>query len=326
MDSFKKFISNRFFRKDLEKVISEMTSESLSHEAEEEMKHHWWQTKNDAKIEESVNFENLLHKIHHQINLQEDRKIIRRDHVWIRIGKVAAILSIPLLTATTFLALRQFSRMASEQTFVVASEKGHRSMVKLSDGTQVWLNSGSKLVYSSSYGDQNREVELSGEGYFKVVKNKKLPFTVIAKENKVTALGTAFNIDASSASSMQMSITLEEGSVQVDHALQTSILKPGQQFSVDPSGQVEIKNIDTELYTSWHQGILIFKNEVLEDITRQLEKRYDVSFIYKNKELQQFRYRGKLRLDDSVFKTLELLRISTGMKYKIEGRTIVLDK
>lgn len=324
MDFLKRYVNDQYTTNDLVKVNETLGAEKVSEPAQTQMKHHWWDLKTEGNVSDGVDFDTILHKIHHSINLNDSRT--RTAGIgWEFVGKIAAMLALPLMVASVWGTLVYQRSAANKQHFAVTAPQGQQSQLTLSDGTQVWLNSESRLVYSGGYGKTNRDLKLVGEGYFKVAKNKDLPFQVHANDITVTALGTSFNVDACRKNG-KVKVTLVEGTVKVTSHVIDELLKPGQQLVTEGNSVSKMQKVDTELYTSWHQGILIFKDELLEDILHQLEKRYDVTFVFKNKELKSFRYRGRLRLDYSILKTLEILRISTGMKYQIDGRVIVLDK
>jgi ferric-dicitrate binding protein FerR (iron transport regulator) len=118
-------------------------------------------------------------------------------------------------------------------------------------------------------------------------------------------------------------VTLEEGSVRINSSDGEMNMKPGMQALIF-DGKITSRMVDTELYTSWHRGHIVFKNERLETITKQLEKMYDVNFHYKVDTLRSFRYRGTIRLDNSILKALDMLQISTGIKYEVDGNRVVL--
>ena len=325
MNLFKRYISNQYSREDLKDVARQLNEDKPSREVNEEMQHHWWELKGNDAVNDQVNFEQILSNIHHQINLLDNDKrhsLTPQLRLWSIVGKVAAILLLPLMAAGFWLSFHYLKQDQKELTFTVSTTKGQQSKIALSDGSEVWLNSESSLVYSSAFGQKNRNLQLIGEGYFKVAKNKELPFVVNTNKLSVTALGTVFNVDASRSSAI---VTLVGGLVKVKNPIDSLLLKPGEQITAD-NISMHINTVDTELFTSWHQGVLIFKNELLEDITHQLEKKYDVKFIFKTDSLRNFRYRGRLKLDYSILKSLEILQLSTGLDYQISGRNIILDK
>lgn len=167
---------------------------------------------------------------------------------------------------------------------------GKRFEVQLSDGTVVHLNAGTALRYPVQFvKNKNREVYLTGEAYFDVSKDKAHPFTVNTQEMNVEVLGTKFNVDSYSNNS-STDVVLVEGKVSLykrQKINQNQIyLTPGLKGSTQ-KGQSEIKTeqVNTDYYTDWVKGSLVFKNASFDDIIKKLERRYNVTFINKNKTL-----------------------------------------
>lgn len=167
---------------------------------------------------------------------------------------------------------------------------GKRFEVQLSDGTVVHLNAGTALRYPVQFvKNKNREVYLTGEAYFDVSKDKAHPFTVNTQEMNVEVLGTKFNVDCYSNNS-STDVVLVEGKVSLykrQKINQNQIyLTPGLKGSTQ-KGQSEIKTeqVNTDYYTDWVKGSLVFKNASFDDIIKKLERRYNVTFINKNKTL-----------------------------------------
>jgi len=167
---------------------------------------------------------------------------------------------------------------------------GKRFEVQLSDGTVVHLNAGTSLRYPVQFvKNKNREVYLTGEAYFNVSKDKAHPFTVNTQEMNVEVLGTKFNVDSYSNNS-STDVVLVEGKVSLYKGQKINqnqiYLTPGLKGSTQ-KGQTEIKTeqVNTDYYTDWVKGSLVFKNASFDDIIKKLERRYNVTFINKNKTL-----------------------------------------
>ncbi|WP_276380896.1 FecR family protein [Flavobacterium sp. H4147] len=167
---------------------------------------------------------------------------------------------------------------------------GKRFEVQLSDGTVVHLNAGTSLRYPVQFvKNKNREVYLTGEAYFNVSKDKAHPFTVNTQEMNVEVLGTKFNVDSYSNNS-STDVVLVEGKVSLYKGQKINqnqiYLTPGLKGSTQ-KGESEIKTeqVNTDYYTDWVKGSLVFKNASFDDIIKKLERRYNVTFINKNKTL-----------------------------------------
>ncbi|HPM18192.1 MAG: DUF4974 domain-containing protein [Bacteroidales bacterium] len=226
------------------------------------------------------------------------------------------------------------SRIIRKERFVVEVPAGSRSVTILPDGTKVTLNGDSKISYDQGYGRSNRNVDLSGEGYFEVVHNARHTFSVCAAGAMVAAHGTVFNVKAY-PEDPSVETTLVKGSVSIEipgHRKERMFLKPSEQFTwlkpvvADDSdkGRVLIsKGIDTERYTSWISGRLIIQSELLADLSLRLERKYDVEISFEEQDLKNLRFTGVLE-DETIEQVLEVLKITSNLDFKISGREIVL--
>ncbi|MBL0736736.1 FecR family protein [Flavobacterium sp. GN10] len=167
---------------------------------------------------------------------------------------------------------------------------GKKFEVQLSDGTLVHLNAGTSLRYPVQFGkNQNRQVYLLGEAFFEVEKDKEHPFNVNTQNINVEVLGTKFDVDTYSENS-NSDVVLVEGKVSLYKGQKTKenqvYLKPGEKGSSE-KGQSKIttEQVNTEYYTAWVQGSLVFKNASFDEIIKKLERRYNVTFINRNKTL-----------------------------------------
>ncbi|SFD94613.1 FecR family protein [Flavobacterium phragmitis] len=186
-----------------------------------------------------------------------------------------------------------YNKAYSEGTLIyniIRIPYGKKFEVQLSDGTLVHLNAGTSLRYPVQFvKNQNRQVYLLGEAYFEVEKDKEHPFNVNTQNINVEVLGTKFNVDTYSENT-STDVVLVEGKVSLCKDQKTKenqvYLKPGEKGS-NERGQSKImtEQVNTEYYTAWVKGSLVFKNASFEDIIKKLERRYNVTFINRNKTL-----------------------------------------
>lgn len=197
--------------------------------------------------------------------------------------------------------------------------------VVLSDGTRVWLNSGSVLKYPVAFSGEGREVSLVGEGYFQVTKLG-VPFVVRTEGMDIRVLGTSFNVSAY-PEDKYTTATLVEGKVcvQTETGRAEYEISPGHVLSYEKDiRQVEIKQCDTDLYTSWMNGRFRFRDMRLEDIMIKLKRWYNCEFFYQNPELKDLRFSGAAEKDQPVRYLLEMISIVTDVHFDVKGHTVVL--
>lgn len=201
--------------------------------------------------------------------------------------------------------------------------KGRQYQFTLPDGTQVWLNAGSSIRYPTAFTGKERRVEMTGEAYFEVAKNKQMPFTINAN-NKATieVLGTHFNVNAYE-NEESLYTTLLEGSVQVHAAKNTSILKPGQQAQV--AGGIRIvDDADLNKVMAWKNGLFDFDNVSLKQAMREIERWYNIEVVYEN-EVPEITFGGKLPKSISLNDLLSVLEESN-VHFRLDGTKLIVSK
>lgn len=167
---------------------------------------------------------------------------------------------------------------------------GKKFEVQLSDGTIVYLNAGTSLRYPVQFvKNQNRQVYLLGEAYFEVEKDKAHPFTVNTQNINVEVLGTKFNVDTYTEN-ISTDVVLVEGKVSLYKDEKTNqnqvYLKPGMKGSnIKDESKITTEEVNTDYYTAWVKGSLVFKNASFDEIIKKLERHYNVTFINRNKML-----------------------------------------
>jgi len=205
---------------------------------------------------------------------------------------------------------------------------GKRSEIELSDGTHVWLNAGSRLVYPAVFKGKKREVYLEGEAIFEVTHNKEHPFLVLSESQEITVLGTVFNVSNYLDDSLAKTV-LKSGSVQInfynDSLSETERklkITPGTLASYDKSGgKVASKKVNVDHYFSWREGVLIFKNDDLRTIMRRLSRYYNIDIEINNENLAKETFSGYLDLKEDVEKAIGTIQETTEFQYNKESNT-----
>jgi transmembrane sensor len=197
---------------------------------------------------------------------------------------------------------------------------GGQYQVVLPDGSKVWLNSASSLKFPVAFTGTERNVELTGEGYFEVAKNKAKPFNVKVKDIEVAVLGTHFNIMAYNDEAA-VKTTLLEGSVRLTQGKISDMLKPGQQGVINNKG-IKIIDVDTDEAVAWKNGFFYFERENIQDIMKQLSRWYGTEVIYKGK-ITDDEFVGKVSRDVKLSQVLHILELSH-VRFKIENKKIIV--
>ncbi|MBI6120122.1 FecR family protein [Salegentibacter maritimus] len=207
---------------------------------------------------------------------------------------------------------------------------GKRSKIKLSDGTMVWLNSGSKLIYPATFKAKNREVFLIGEAIFDVAHNAKHPFKVLSKGHTIEVLGTVFNV-SNYPEDKDIKTVLKSGSVEISYK-SDSFFKSEEKTKITPgtmavynkaSPKVNTKNVEVENYFSWREGVLIFKNNSLKHIMGKLGRYYNVDIEFQEQYMESETFSGYLDLKDSVEGVLKTLQNATNFNYNIKENGLI---
>lgn len=230
---------------------------------------------------------------------------------------------------------------------------GSRSEIKLPDGSSVKLNAGSSLKYSNDFNSKNRDLTLVGEAYFKVAKNVDLPFNVNAGNISVRAVGTEFNVRAYNDDSI-IETTLIEGKVKIStnthdikneqyldltenqkatYFKETGNLAMGKSDSIETSIVEPVKlpenniiissTVDVKQVVAWTQGKLIIRGKNIDDLCIELQRKYDVSFVFRDEEIKKYHFSGVL-LDETIEQVLNVIKLTAPIEYSIEGKIVSL--
>lgn len=283
---------------------------------------------NRLEVMNAVDTEASLAKI--KSIIEEKKQKVERKHLsmrWNRYASLAAAFLVGLVFAGG-IGLGVISHKKSDYTILTTG--GQRAQTVLPDGSKVWLNGSTKLVYHSSFWNSKRQIDLSGEAYFEVTPDKHAPFIVNSNHIKTSVLGTKFNI-RSREEDNKVIATLFEGSVRVESPQATNnnyLLTPGQTLTIDT------KTYQTELveYAEpaevllWINGKLMFKQHSMLEITNIIEKLCDVKFIYEDETLKTERFTGEFSTDNLPDEILNVLMHTKHFDYKREGRIIRLIK
>ena len=271
-------------------------------------------------------FRNIQSRIHTETEKKEQKSVRKlKFHQWLPYAAAVVF----LLGFTTFvhlyMNLADKTENYSSQVYKVLVDKGQRASVILPDGTKVWLNSHTELTYNGDYGKGNRQVVLSGEGYFEVAKDTTLRFIVKAGEMEVEALGTTFNVKAYQED-RELTTTLFEGKVRTSVGKDEVILKPDESLSFDKSSRRMIVSDDLAAYARmWKDNELVFKGATMEEVAVMLDRLYNVKVRFASEKVKHYRFSGVIK-NNSLDNVIELISLTAPIMYKKVGGEIIIEE
>ena len=288
-----------------------------------------------------INFDFLLHRIHHEVNLAQSKKQLkkadqnlikykRREYFIKILTRVAAILMIPVLGFGLCMSYKYQSERNGQASVnqiynEVFSSVDAITKVTLPDGSNIWLNHSSSLKYPAVFRDNTRNVELKGEGYFEVVSNSKRPFIVTAGEIQIKALGTVFNIMAYPEDE-KIETSLISNCVELQRtepngkAIPILKMKPTDLAIFQKSdNKISLRTIRDDRYFSWKDGKLVFNNEPIGEVVKKLSRWFNVDIQVKDPELLEFTYTATF-VHETLPQVMELLALVSPVDYSISDR------
>ena len=196
----------------------------------------------------------------------------------------------------------------------IETPAGGQYQINLPDGSKVWLNSASSLRYPVRFVGKERRVEISGEAYFEVAHNSRMPFKVANASQTVEVLGTHFNIMAY-PDETSTKTTLLQGSVKIIKENKSKIISPGQQTRVK-DGNIDVVDVDVNEATAWKDGYFMFKSEDIQSIMRQISRWYNLEVTYQGNFPEKV-FGGKISRSRNVSEVLEILESTGSIHFKI---------
>ena len=250
----------------------------------------------------------------------------RRNYFIREFLKIASVIVITVsVTAVLFSIGKDNEDMyLAMQTITVPA--GQRVNLDLPDGSNVWLNAGTKMQYPVSFMTGKREVILDGEAYFEVVHNEKSPFVVHTSTLDVEVLGTKFNVEGYSDKD-DFEVTLMEGSVRVASRIglgDTLMLKPDSKACLQKDGRLKVIPVDDYNPYRWKEGLICFRNESFLSIMNDLEKYFGVSIVVENKNVLKYYFTGKFRQADGIDYALRVLQRDIRFKYERDDENQII--
>lgn len=301
-----------------------LVDRSFQQEKEKAMLNIWEQipgVADDHTVQELVRLHQRVHFV---------SKPVAKRTLYQQFVRVAAILLLPLLGATaTYFVIQSESKMIEPEWTECFVPNGERKQIFLADGSEVWLNSGSLLVYSAKFEGSKRSIYLSGEASFKVAKDPEKPFIVKTNHIDVEALGTVFNVEAYSDSELTVA-TLEEGKVRVDTDQSRDkpiILHPNEQVVYNSQlGTVSKEVVNARKVLQWKRGYLTFQGASFDYIVKTIERRFDVTINYETGKFAGRSFTMKFRPEEGLNQVLDIMKeMINGLNYRIKDNVIYIN-
>jgi len=313
-----KYLNDQCSADELEKVAAIFQTEEYREKIQPLLFDYWNNTPSFRHEIAEEELGQMLDSIHHRINLELPLKkpIVKRLYLYTY--KAAAILFIPLLIFSVWQLVSNFND-ADGAYVSLETPVGAKLKTTLPDGTEVWQNSGTTLKYPIRFTSKTREVYLSGEAYFHVKADKDHPFLVKTEEGTVTVTGTKFNVSSYPADN-EYAVVLEEGKVSFkpDGSSQTVKLAPSEKIRLNKTtGLVTKEQIDSEKYTSWKDGKLIFRDDPLSEVVKRLSRWYnaDIAIVSNGISLDDYTFTMTIQ-NENLEQVLEYITQASGLKLK----------
>lgn len=293
-------------------------------EKEEVMEEIWDETPSMATERTVQELEKIRRRIK-QTEAQDSRRTLR-----IVFSRAAALLFLPLLGGIlTYLVLQPQQPVATPQMAECFVPNGERKQIQLADGTKVWLNSGSLLIYAKHFTGDKRSIYLNGEASFEVAKDPNKPFIVKTAHMEVEALGTLFNVYAYPDQETTIA-TLQQGKIRVhtDRENDTaSVLSPDEQLVYNHRlATMNRTTVDAARVLQWKNGYLTFQSASFDQIAKTLERRFDVTIHYETGRFAGRCFTMKFHPDEGLPQILEVMKeLIKGLNYKIKEDKIYIN-
>jgi transmembrane sensor len=334
---YQRFIEDRYSRNDVTYIIKHHPDSDADKSLKNICKDYWYRHfDNQAESESESDFEYMLDKIHHRINLEDNKPLgiqpgnSSRKIIEITLAvyyRIAAIIVFGLILAGVYNYIKNEAFLPENKIAYseVVAPMGSRIKIDLPDGSTAWLNNGTVLKYPQKYGKKSRELFISGEAYFNVKKEKHRPFILKTSNVDIHVLGTSFNVMAYE-DDRDIEVTLETGKLDLYSSStdksheKIASLKPGEHIVIDKDlGEISRQSGNTDVYTAWKEGIMIFRDDPMDIIVTKLERWYNVDIELADKELTNHIFTATFT-DETLSQALHLLSIAVPIKYDMAPR------
>ena len=317
-----RYLKGEYTSKDKEYIENVFREENSQEELLKYLEEDWKSVRQSEELQEH-DLEHILHalyyKIQHQPVKSKERKVVS---IWHLYSRVAAVLLLPLVAAFMIYITREgTSNDSSRVSYAeINAPLGSRVNFYLPDGSNGWLNSGSRLKYPVKFG-ATREVELSGEAFFDIKKEAGRSFNVKANDLNISVLGTRFNV-AAYEDDKKVDVVLESGKVRLNSIGSDTFIEmaPDERVVYDAANKEVVKSkVHSTKYSSWKEGKLVFRNDPIEEVARIMSRWYNVDIVIKEGQNSDLRLRATFE-DEEIEEVMMLLKMTFPIDYEIEKR------
>ena len=316
---FKKYLYSKITQAEFEQlssyVINEENSRSLYWIIDVELESSLQKSEGPIASQSAV-YQKIIQQV-----LQDQVKNSKRRLRLFSFGfRVAALLVCGLIFSSIWFYLQSNKVTGYVQRQTISIPYGAKTQISMPDGSTVWLNSGTTMSYSGDF-SKNRQVELKGEAFFEVQKGE-IPFEVKTGFGTIQVLGTAFDVLAYPESGF--ATTLVQGSVQInsDISKQRLTIKPGQQVKLVGDSLFTSK-VETELFTSWKDGKLIFRREPFPNLMKRLERWFNVKIEYQPEHFKDLWYSGAIE-NETITEVMEMIGTAAPVQFTFNSKTRII--
>ena len=226
-------------------------------------------------------------------------------------------------SASIIVSSREISKRETSAFHQLFVPKGKRLSLTLSDGTKIWVNAGTRLVYPVEFDKKKREIYVDGEIYLDVVSKIDHPFMVKTSDMEVEVTGTEFNVEAYSHDILKR-VVLQSGSVKVHSGTNSDfILQPDEMYEKDGDHET-VSQVDVTQYISWVKGYYKFENVSFEQIAKHFERVYGIVIRFEDESLKTLLITGTFLMDQPIETALELLGEIRNFQYSIKGNHLII--
>lgn len=313
-----KFALGKYSLKDFKLVSHWFEDKKSEADLKIAIQQHWYKFDDDFSGNEK-DLTSVLNQLKQKI-AKERPVVLFRKKIQKFYTRAAAILLLPLLLYSVYSTFQKIPAAEISSLIEIVSPNGARTHFHLPDGSQGWLNSGSILKYETDF-QEKRTVELIGEAWFEVAPDEKSPFVVGTPHLDVQVLGTKFNV-AAFPDEKVTEVVLQEGKVKVNgyNGTFTVDMKPDEKFTYNrdlQSGTIQTVNADQ--FSSWKDGLLVFRNEPLSEVLKRIGRWYNVEFVLTDPEIAKFRYRATFQ-EEQIEEVIRLISLTAPINYSFNKR------